>query len=75
LLSKFNLYRYVKEAKGDKFDPLAYFTSGSDGYGGSKESAAALGMAGVDAMRANAAAPAAAAAAPAVAEAVAEAME
>ena len=27
------LMRLVKEAKGDKFDALAYFTSGGDGYG------------------------------------------
>ena len=26
--------RLVKEAKGEKFDPLNYFTSGGDGYNG-----------------------------------------
>ena len=26
------LQRLIKEAKGDKFDPVAYFTTGGDGY-------------------------------------------
>jgi hypothetical protein len=31
------LQRLVREAKGDKFDPVAYFTSGGDGYVAAEE--------------------------------------
>lgn len=31
------LQRLIKEAKGDKFDALAYFTSGGDGYANEKK--------------------------------------
>ena len=31
------LMRLVKEARGDKFDAVKYFTSGSDGYSDSEK--------------------------------------
>jgi len=33
------LQRLVREAKGDKFDPVAYFTTGGDGYVAAEEKA------------------------------------